>query len=289
MEKEKSHRHSGRRMVRDGFMTHSRENPSILPSPAILESYEEVSPGIVDKLVEMVEKEQRYRQRLEDRRIGAARFSFAFGQFLSFVFGIATLAATLMLVNDGRSYMAAVVCVSAFAFLYVMSALAKSCKCDKSVTIDKNVEKKEQNSQEQHGMNKTMVHHNKTTTKGTVATDDKSHSQNLVENKGINERQKENNDRANDRHSGHRVPQGNKNERRDNRNKTESNRSKASITETRSPEAMEASEKIAHVITPDKNHGTCAREANGPHEEGNKAGERGNRGGSRESSSRRWR
>ena len=54
--------------VRDGFMNQSKAS-SILPSPAMLESYEEIAPGIVDKLVNLVEKEQKHRHALEEKSI----------------------------------------------------------------------------------------------------------------------------------------------------------------------------------------------------------------------------
>ena len=51
--------------TRDGFMKQSKALSSILPSPAILESYEEIHPGMVAKLIKIVEKEQSHRHLLE--------------------------------------------------------------------------------------------------------------------------------------------------------------------------------------------------------------------------------
>ena len=42
--------------VRDGFMQRGKELSHILPSPAVLESYEELHPGMIEKLFSMVEK-----------------------------------------------------------------------------------------------------------------------------------------------------------------------------------------------------------------------------------------
>ena len=42
---------------------------SILPHPTTLESYEEVSPGITEKLGVMIVKEQEHRHKLEMRKI----------------------------------------------------------------------------------------------------------------------------------------------------------------------------------------------------------------------------
>lgn len=132
MEKGKNHRSSDTKTVKDGFMGYSRANPSILPSPAILESYEEISPGMVDKLVEMVEKEQKHRHRLEERKLRANKSIFIVGQFLSLLLAIAVLVATLMLVNNNNPYIAIVVAISGFGFLSAMVALSKSCKTSKS-------------------------------------------------------------------------------------------------------------------------------------------------------------
>lgn len=58
--------------IRDGFMKHSKSS-SILPPPSMLESYEEIAPGIVEKLVELVEKEQRHRHIVEAKN---AKYQF---------------------------------------------------------------------------------------------------------------------------------------------------------------------------------------------------------------------
>ena len=55
--------------VRDGFISHSKELSHILPSPAMLESYEELHPGMIEKLLSMVEKEQLHRHNLEKNKI----------------------------------------------------------------------------------------------------------------------------------------------------------------------------------------------------------------------------
>jgi len=61
-------KNSTNKNVHDGFMKQSKAY-EILPSPAMLESYEEIAPGIVDKLITLVQKEQAHRHKLEENNL----------------------------------------------------------------------------------------------------------------------------------------------------------------------------------------------------------------------------
>jgi uncharacterized membrane protein len=60
----------------------SRENFGFLPSAGMLESYEEISPGMVAKLMEMAAREQKHRQALEMKEVTSRRISSIIGFLL---------------------------------------------------------------------------------------------------------------------------------------------------------------------------------------------------------------
>lgn len=105
--------------VRDGFMEHSRSAASILPSPAILESYEEIAPGMVEQLVEMVKAEQKHRQGLENKYAKTIVITAQIGQILSFMLVIAILFATVIAFEKSL-YLSLAICFIGFTFLLIV-------------------------------------------------------------------------------------------------------------------------------------------------------------------------
>ncbi len=97
-------------------------NISILPHPTTLESYEEVSPGITEKLGSMIIKEQEHRHKLEMRRIRNITSVYRFGQLLSAILAVLVIyATTLMYDEHGSEILAAVVCFCGFSFLTIIN------------------------------------------------------------------------------------------------------------------------------------------------------------------------
>lgn len=106
---------SGRK--KDGFLGESRSLGAMLPSPAILESYEEVRPGTVDDLVTMVKKEQKHRHAHEAKMLQAQIYTTRFGQLLAFTLAIIIIYSAISFASDEMYYMAALVLVCGFGFL----------------------------------------------------------------------------------------------------------------------------------------------------------------------------
>ncbi|MDJ1407761.1 MAG: DUF2335 domain-containing protein [Candidatus Midichloria sp.] len=106
--------------TRDGFMRQSKIS-SILPSPAMLESYEEIAPGIVDKLVNLVEKEQKHRHALEEK---AVKYEIMFEKYSSVaVKGVSSFIAVLVLLISFLTaklslFVGIIFCLSCYAFLF---------------------------------------------------------------------------------------------------------------------------------------------------------------------------
>jgi uncharacterized membrane protein len=98
---------------------------SILPHPTTLESYEEVSPGITEKLGSMIIKEQEHRQKLEIRKIKNITSIYRFGQLLSAILAVLVIYATVLVYDEYDSeILAAVICICGFSFLTIINVLS---------------------------------------------------------------------------------------------------------------------------------------------------------------------
>ena len=121
----------------DGFMNQSKVS-SILPSPAMLESYEEVAPGIVDKLVNLVEKEQKHRHDLEEKsikyKIIAAQYKEVFEKTAGALIGIFILLISFFIVRI-NVFAGIVCCVLCYGFM-LAKRNSNSCnlKSNESIT-----------------------------------------------------------------------------------------------------------------------------------------------------------
>lgn len=102
---------------RDGFLEKSRSLGDMLPAPAILESYEEIKPGMVDELITMVKKEQKHRHAHEIRALQAQVYTTRFGQLLAFALSIIIIYTAITFATDSMYLMALAVLVCGFGFL----------------------------------------------------------------------------------------------------------------------------------------------------------------------------
>ena len=128
--------------IRDGFMEHSRRGSGALPSPAILESYEEIAPGTVAKFVEMVEKEQEYRNKILAKKICMMKFGNAVGQLVLVIMVLAILATAVILVKEyDQPVVASIVSCAGFGFL----GLLKVMQCHQGKTHKNSEETQERN------------------------------------------------------------------------------------------------------------------------------------------------
>ena len=100
---------------KDGFMAESKVAPTILPSPAILESYEEIMPGSVKQLLDAAKSEQLHRQKMENI---SARFLYIKMLFLCSV--IITVI-VLMAINQYYLYASTIIFAVALLALYKLN------------------------------------------------------------------------------------------------------------------------------------------------------------------------
>ena len=89
-----------------------------LPSPALLESYDEISPGLANKLADIIKQEQKHRHDWENKYLRAMSNIAKVGQLFGLVLAVIIIYATILLAGEeNNTYIAAVTCFSGFAFL----------------------------------------------------------------------------------------------------------------------------------------------------------------------------
>jgi uncharacterized membrane protein len=102
---------------------------SILPHPVTLESYEEICPGITNKLSSFILKEQEHRHKIEKLKLKKSANFYYFGQLLAVLLFIMVIYGTfLMMEYYKNSYLAAIFAFSGFTSLAMMNFFALRCK-----------------------------------------------------------------------------------------------------------------------------------------------------------------
>lgn len=82
-----------------------------LPEPSVLSEYDQVLPGLADRIVNMAESEATHRQRMQSRLLElSSRRSFA-GLIAGFIIALSSLAVAVWIINNGH-YIAGTVLVS---------------------------------------------------------------------------------------------------------------------------------------------------------------------------------
>jgi uncharacterized membrane protein len=92
----------------------------ILPAPGILESYEEISPGSVSKILELVKKEQKHRQFMEAMNVRLNSLALMVGQLIAGIFALAILYFTAHFLISGAVVSAIVIAFFGFSFLLLV-------------------------------------------------------------------------------------------------------------------------------------------------------------------------
>lgn len=93
----------------------------ILPPIEMLEHYEELNPGTLDKLLEMAKKEQNHRHSIDLITIEKYNKATKLGRMFSLVFVALISVTSLMLVAAGSVFVAAIFAFSAFACITIVS------------------------------------------------------------------------------------------------------------------------------------------------------------------------
>jgi len=74
-----------------------------LPPPEHLAQYNQVLPGLAERIIAMVEKQSAHRQDIEARVVRSNVRNATIGQYLAFVLGAGTIGGSIWLVSIGRS------------------------------------------------------------------------------------------------------------------------------------------------------------------------------------------
>ncbi len=83
------------------------QNPyNILPPSKILDEYEDIAPGSVDKLLEMAAQEQEHRHVWQEEHLKVHSRIYKWGQIFAFAYNILLLLLIGVLIKDGNSELA---------------------------------------------------------------------------------------------------------------------------------------------------------------------------------------
>jgi uncharacterized membrane protein len=99
-------------------------NTNKFPSPAMLESYEEICPGFTKELMELTKAEQEQKSQNHKNLIKSMNTTLRFGQFLSFVFSIIILYVSINLFNNSSVQGGAIIFITWFVFLLIINIKA---------------------------------------------------------------------------------------------------------------------------------------------------------------------
>ena len=83
-----------------------RSPQSILPPSRVLESYEDIAPGSVAKLMELTKKEQEHRHSWQDKYLKLYNFNYKAGLLFGFIYNIALLVMIYNLIQEDKELLA---------------------------------------------------------------------------------------------------------------------------------------------------------------------------------------
>lgn len=100
----------------------------VLPAPGILESYEELAPGAVAKIIEMARREQEQRHTWENNYLRYMAYITKIGQLLGFMLAAVITFAALSLGSDGQYGMAIFITLIGYGYLMVAAYISFSSR-----------------------------------------------------------------------------------------------------------------------------------------------------------------
>ena len=106
----------------------NRAPQNILPPSRVLESYEEIAPGSVAKLMELTKREQEHRHSWQDKYLKLYNFNYKAGLLFGFVYNVALLAVIYNLINQDKQSLALklfVVNAALIAFAIIVTAVER--------------------------------------------------------------------------------------------------------------------------------------------------------------------
>jgi uncharacterized membrane protein len=93
----------------------------VLPAPGILESYEEIAPGSVQKIIAMATSEQEHRHKWENNYLKVTAYNNRVGQLLAFILAIIIIYASVAFVMSHHTLFACALLVVGFLFLIALT------------------------------------------------------------------------------------------------------------------------------------------------------------------------
>ena len=102
--------------------THVKQpaNPyGILPAPGILESYEEISEGSVEKILDFVKSEQNHRHRLENKKVNGALTNEKIKMIMIFALAIIITYSSIAFVMSENILISVLMLIAGFGFLSI--------------------------------------------------------------------------------------------------------------------------------------------------------------------------
>ena len=106
---------------RGGEPRSKNNKPILLPSPSMLESYEEIYPGFTKELINLVKIEQKQKYEYHKAMQKSINISQRFGQLLTFVLCIIVLYISVNLLKIGQLKSAYITLITWFTFLIILN------------------------------------------------------------------------------------------------------------------------------------------------------------------------
>lgn len=129
-------------MAEEGVVRHEAmqvEYSGPLPPPNLLAQYEEITPGLVDRIVTMTERQSEHRQRMELAFFrGDQRRSWV-GLFLGFLVALAGLAVTAYLGAEGNPWVAGIVGAIDLTSLVALFVYGQFLRKERSGNVDTSI------------------------------------------------------------------------------------------------------------------------------------------------------
>ena len=114
---------------------HHAKSLSALPDLGVLEQYEELQPGIVQKLLEMAQKEQSHKHSMEEIAAKMQQVSIRMGRFFGIVTVLAICYVTVSLAMNNMIFEAMIFAAMGFSAIAISACVGK-CKSGRCTRND---------------------------------------------------------------------------------------------------------------------------------------------------------
>lgn len=109
-----------------------KKHQHILPPIDVMEQYEELHPGTLEKLIEMSQKEQAHRHKMDVENDQTLKKSMSFGRVFSLIFvALVAVCSMLIMFAAGSIILASIFVASAFLSIIVIAYLSLKSQAQK--------------------------------------------------------------------------------------------------------------------------------------------------------------